>query len=161
MRQLFLRILIQCFQNCRFQFRQRGFRICIKDIFQAHHSKAFTFGIGCVNDAVGINKESISGMHRNRQLIIKCIQIDGKGYVQGETITLTFAFGRSGIGPGFVNCSSIKYRGMTGIRDFCFAFLTVVRDNCRGRHCIQAAAADSLVNFAQNDPTVRLSHMGF
>jgi hypothetical protein len=74
---------------------------------------------------------------------------------------LTFVLRRSSIGPSFVARSPIKNRGVTGIRDSRFILLTVVRDNCRGSHGIQAAAANSLVNFAQNDSTVWLSHMSF
>ncbi len=55
----------------------------------------------------------------------------------------------------------IKNRGVSGIRDSRFILLTVVRDNCRGSHGIQASAANSLVNFAQNDSTVLHSHMLF
>jgi len=81
MRQSFFSILIQRFEDCRFKFRQRGFHICIEDIFEALQSKAFTIGVGCVNDAVGIDKESISRSHRNRELAVMCIQIDSERYV--------------------------------------------------------------------------------
>jgi hypothetical protein len=50
---------------------------------------------------------------------------------------------------------------VTGIRNIYDTLLTVIRDNCRGCHSIQAAFANVLINFAQNDSTVRLSHMNF
>ena len=74
---------------------------------------------------------------------------------------MAFALGRFGIGPDPVTRSHIKCRGMTGIRNFYDTLLTVIRDNCRGCHSIQAALADVFINFAQDDSTVRLSHMNF
>jgi hypothetical protein len=50
---------------------------------------------------------------------------------------------------------------MSGVRNPGLTLLAIVRYNCRGSHCIQAEAADSLVNLTQNDPTVGLSHVRF
>ena len=152
---------MQYFENSRFKFRQRNSRICIKGIFEARESKAFTLGTGCVDEAIGIDKEPVSGSHGNGELSVMGIRIDRQGQVEWKAITLAFATGRSGIGPGPVARSPVQDRRMSGISDSRFALLTVVRDNCRGSHRIQASTADALVNIAQNDPTVRRSHVRF
>jgi len=43
-------------EDCRFEFRKRGFRVCIKNIFEASITKDITLGAGCFRDAIGIDK---------------------------------------------------------------------------------------------------------
>src|SRR5210317_1392232 len=90
-------------EYCRFEFRKRGFRICIKNIFEASITKDSTLGAGCFRDAIGIDKEPVPGGQRNLQLPIECIRSDSKGYVHGRTIALNVASKRPGKGPGPVS----------------------------------------------------------
>ena len=146
-------------EDRRFEFRKRRFHVCIEDLFEARITKEITLGAGCFRDAVSIDKEPVPGGHRNRKVPIECIRSDSKGYVNGRTIALNIATGRPGKGPGLVGRSQVQYRGVSGIKDARFTLPAVVSDNCRCSHCIQAMAANQLVNLPQDGLTVEISHV--